>query len=67
MVCTAHAAEVREIDPSIQVFAKSKGRIGCGPGEYLCVGSTHQPGFQTVLFKLASLPYVRRIDQAFFE
>ena len=63
----AHEAQVREIDPTIQIAQKSRGRIGCGPGEYLCLGSTHQPGFRTVLLKLASLPYVKRIDQAFFE
>jgi hypothetical protein len=63
----AHAAQVRQIDPTVEVFPKSRGRIGCGPGEYLCIGSTHQPGFKTVLLKLASLPYIRRIDQAFFE
>ena len=63
----AHEAQVRAIDPTLQVFHKSRGRIGCGPGDYLCVGSTHQPGFRTVLLKLASLPFVRRIDQAFFE
>ena len=63
----AHAAQVRHIDPTIEIFPKSRGRIGCGPQEFLCIGSTHQPGFKTVLYKLASLPYVRRIDQAFFE
>jgi hypothetical protein len=62
-----HAAQVRGIDPTIEIFPKSRGRISCGPGEYLCVGNTHQPGFKTVLVKLASLPYVKRIDQAFFE
>jgi hypothetical protein len=62
-----HEAQVREIDPTIEVSPKSRGRIGCGEGEYLCIGSTHQPGFKTVLWRLASLPFVKRIDQAFFE
>ena len=62
-----HTAQVQDIDPTIRIFPKSRGRIGCGEGEYLCIGSTHQPDFRTVLFRLASLPYVRRIDQAFFE
>ena len=48
-----HAAQVRDIDPTLQVFMHSRGRIGCGPGEYLCIGSTHQPGFRTVLRRLA--------------
>jgi hypothetical protein len=63
----AHADRVRHIDPTVEIFPKSRGRIGCGPQESLCIGSTHQPGFKAVLLKLASLPYVRRIDQAFFE
>jgi hypothetical protein len=63
----APEAQVRGIDPTIQIFKKSRGRIGCGPGEYLCLGSTHQVDFRTVLAKLAHLPYVKRIDQAFFE
>jgi hypothetical protein len=63
----AHAVQVREIDPTLQIHPKSRGRIGCGQGEYLCVGSTHQPGFRTVLLRLAGLPFVRRIDQTFFE
>jgi hypothetical protein len=63
----AYAAQVRHLDPTIEIFSKSRGRVGCGPGEYLCVGNTHQPGFKAVLVKLASLPYVKRIDQAFFE
>lgn len=62
-----HEAQVRQIDPTIQIFKTSPGRVGCAEGEYLCVGSTHQPDFKTVLLKLAKLPYVKRIDQAFFE
>jgi hypothetical protein len=63
----AHEAQVRQIDPTIQIINNSPGRIGCAKGEYLCIGSTHQVNFKTVLFKLANLAYVKRIDQAFFE
>ncbi len=62
-----HAAQVRQLDPTIEISRKSHGRIGCSEGEYLCVGNTHQPNFKTVLLELAKLPYVKRIDQAFFE
>ncbi|MEJ2091691.1 MAG: hypothetical protein P8X65_05800 [Syntrophobacterales bacterium] len=62
-----HEAEVRRIDPTIQIFKTSPGRVRCTEGEYLCVGNTHQPDFRMVLYKLANLPYVKRIDQAFFE
>lgn len=61
------AAQVRQIDPTIEISQTSPGRIGCTKGEYLCLGNTHQPNFKTVLLKLAQLAYVKRIDQAFFE
>jgi hypothetical protein len=60
-------SQVRQIDPTIQIFKTSPGRIGCTKEEYLCIGNTHQPNFKTVLLELANLPYVKRIDQAFFE
>lgn len=62
-----HEAQVRQIDPTIKIFKTSRGRVGCTRGEYLCVGSTHQPNFKTILVNLAKLPYVKCIDQAFFE
>jgi hypothetical protein len=61
------ATQVRQIDPTIEIYPISPGRIGCTEGVYLCLGNTHQPNFKAVLFKLAQLPYVKRIDQAFFE
>jgi len=60
-------AQVRRLDPSCQIFKNSPGRIGCTEEEYLCLGNTHQADFKTVLLNLAQLPYVKRIDQAFFE
>ncbi len=60
-------AQIKAIDPTIVVFAGSKGRVGCAQGEKLCIGNTHQPEFKTVLLKLASLPYVKQIKQSFFE
>ena len=60
-------AQVRRIDPTIQIFTTSPGRIGCTEEEYLCIGNTHQPNFKAVLLNLAKLPQVKRIDQAFFE
>jgi hypothetical protein len=62
-----HEAAVRRIDPTLQVQRGSRGRIGCGPGQVLCLGSTHQPGFRDVLLRLAGLDYVERIDRSFGE
>lgn len=60
-------AQVRRLDPTSQIFPTSSGRIGCTEEEYLCLGNTHQPNFKTVLLTLAKLPYIKRIDQVFFE
>ena len=46
---------------------EARGRIGCNPSELLCIGNTHQPGFRHVLAARSRLPYMARIDQAFFE
>ena len=56
------AAEVASIDPSVQIYASRPGRIGCASNEYLCIGSTGQPGFREVLANLAQLEYVSRIQ-----
>jgi hypothetical protein len=63
----AFAAQVKSLDPTLVILKESPGRIGCTKQEFLCLGSTHQPNFMSVLLGLAKLPYVKRIDQAFFE
>ena len=63
----AHTLEVTRIDPTLRCATGSPGRIGCGPGTCLCLGSTHQTDFKEVLNRLAELPYVARIDQSVFE
>jgi hypothetical protein len=63
----AHEAEVRALDPTAEVQRGAPGRIGCGPGRWLVVGSTYQPGWRAVLEGLTALPYVTRIDRADFE
>ncbi len=60
-------SEVRAIDPSARVMSESRGRIGCTADQRLVLGNTHQPAFRSVLYRLAELPYVQRIEQAFFE
>ncbi len=62
-----YEAEVRRIDPQVAIMHGGRGRIGCGADQILCVGSTHQPEFRAVLFRLAALPYVERIVEAHFE
>jgi hypothetical protein len=63
----AARAEVKAIDSSIQFMAGSRGRIGAGKDECLCIGSTYQKDFRTVLKKLAQLDYIDRIIECYFE
>jgi heat shock protein HslJ len=58
---------VTAIDPTLQIQGGSPGRVGCGAGELLCLGHTHQPGYRVVLEQLAALPFVAEIHEAFFE
>ena len=57
---------VQKIDASASKSG-SKGRIGCHDGQWLVIGSTHQPRYQRVLYELAALPYVERIEETFWE
>jgi len=57
----ATAAEVTAIDPTVQIYAGSPGRVGCGVDENLCIGSTAQPRFRQVLANLEQLDYVTDI------
>jgi len=63
----ATAAEIMAIDPTVQIYAGSPGRVGCGVDEYLCIGSTAQPGFREVLANLAQLDYVTDIELSVLE
>ena len=58
---------VRRIDPSATFATGSPGRSGCGPGECLVQGSTHQKNFRQVLDRLAALPCIGLIRECTFE
>lgn len=58
--------QVRKIDPTAQ-RSDSKGRVGCSEAQWLVVGTTNQPNYRRVLYELASLDYVTRITQVFWE
>ena len=60
-------AEVAAIDRTVEVQRGARGRIGCSAAEYLCVGSTHQPGYRDVLVRLARLDYVAAIEPGYGE
>ena len=60
-------AQVERIDRTVTFMPGSRGRIGAAPNQCLCIGSTHQKDYATVLRSLAELPYVDRIIECFFE
>lgn len=64
---TGYRDQVLAIDPSARVLPGSRGRIGCGSGQVLVLGNTHQPRFRQVLQALAELPFVERIVECVFE
>jgi hypothetical protein len=61
------AAEVMAIDPTAGILKTSKGRSGCSDKEWLVISSTRQSNFKKVILKLASLSYVRKITETFWE
>lgn len=59
--------EVLKIDSTVGMFKGSKGRSGCLGKEWLCIGSSRQPGFKQVILKIAELSYIREISEVFWE
>ena len=60
-------AEVVATDPSVRFSCNSPGRIGCGTRECLSLGDSYQQDHRERLLALAALPYIRRIEENFFE
>lgn len=59
--------QVRQINPDLQIYPGSPGRIGCSRHQSLCIGETHQPDWYETLQKLAAPSYISEIRQSFFE
>ena len=62
-----YVSQVKKIDPEIQVNQESKGRIRCSDAQWLCIHSTLFAEWKQKLYAYASLPYVERIQQTFYE
>jgi hypothetical protein len=58
---------VKKMDPSAQKPESGRGRIGCSDQEWLIFGNTHQKNYRRILYELAQLPYVKRIEETFYE
>ncbi|GAB4463827.1 MAG: hypothetical protein OHK0037_17070 [Elainellaceae cyanobacterium] len=62
-----HQTAVQAINPAIEFYPNSPGRIGCGTTQILCIGETHHPNWRETLLDLARLDYVERIDEFYGE
>jgi len=58
---------VQAIDPTLILYLRSSGSVGCNTAEMLAVGHTQQPNFQAVLIQLATLDSIERIEPAWGE
>lgn len=61
------AKQVKAIDPSVQLYDKTPGRINCSGTETLAIGNTHQSQWKVVLINLSSQDYIIEIQETFFE
>lgn len=59
--------EVKKIDATAEKHARSAGRSNCGKTTWLVIGSTHQKNHRRVLYDLAALPYIQKIEPTFWE
>jgi len=59
--------QVMKIDQGVRVMKSSKGRIGCTDQQWLCINSTHNDDWKKHLFAIASLSYVERVEETFYE
>lgn len=62
-----HRVKVKNIDPKVTFQEGSRGRIGCGKGQLLCLSHTHQKDHQKILKRLAKQGFIEKIEQCFFE
>jgi hypothetical protein len=58
---------VQQLDPTLQIYSGSPGRIGCTTNQTLAIGNTHQSEWREVLQALSSLNYVSEIREGHFE
>ena len=69
--CIPNEAEyidkIKSIDESIAIYKSSAGRIGCGDNQILCIGETGDKNFKEIIISLTNLPYVKSINESFFE
>ena len=63
----ANLNEIKAIDETIAIYKSSKGIIGCGKDEILCIGETGNKDYKKILIEISKKPYVKNINESFFE
>jgi hypothetical protein len=63
----ANWTEARALDTTLVKMPGNRGRVACRKDQWLLIGSTGQPRFRRVLYRLASLPYVSEIREVDWE
>ena len=59
--------QVRKIEPDVKVMKSSRGRIGCTDQQWLCIVSTADDEWKKKLEQIATLSFVQRIEETFYE
>ncbi len=59
--------KIKSIDETIAIYKSSLGRIGCGENQILCIGETAGKDYKQIFISLTNLPYVKSINESFFE
>jgi hypothetical protein len=62
-----YADLVKKVNPKIKISDKSRGRIGCTRAEQLCIGTTSQENWKSILLETAKLDFVKKINRTFYE
>jgi hypothetical protein len=57
---------IQKIDATAQKN-DGRGRIGCTDQQWLVIGSTHQKNYRRVLYELASLDFIEKIEETHWE
>ena len=63
----ANLQDVLKIDPAVWVMKSSHGRIGCSAQQWLCINTTHTQEWKRKLNAIASLSFVEKIQETFYE
>jgi len=58
---------IKKVNPEIKISDRSRGRIGCTRAEQLCIGTTSQEHWKSILIETAKLDFVKSIERTFYE